>query len=50
MLHKHGLMLLRNQVFMENNNQCFEKIEDCFSTEIAKKYIVYRRMSFFLNT
>ena len=48
--HKHGIMLLRNQAFVENNNQCFEKMEDYFLPEIEDTCIVYERVSLFLTT
>lgn len=39
-VHKHGILLLKNQAFVENNNQRFEKIEGYFLTEIENTYIV----------
>lgn len=32
------------KLLLKNNNQCFEKIEDYFLTEIENTYIVYKRM------
>lgn len=48
-VYKHGIILLRSQAFVENNNQYFEKIENYFLTEIENAYTVYKRRGLFLT-